>query len=243
MFLKSELIADLAGFFQLSENEAEKIMDEAFKYYADEWRKEPRDTKESSTSFYETSTFNSFDLAHWHQNDREDMSTYEQACNEGVIFIDSLQRYCKVLDYGAGIGSLCIRLAQKGHEVHHYDIGLITREFAKYRCKHYDVNVIFHESVDTFPENYFNVAYCYDTIEHLDEDEIRSMLTSIYKALAPDGRLFTSVQFPPTVKECEAKPSHLPEHIGKEPTAIFPVIQEVGFILTDPLSYSHFIKV
>lgn len=240
MFPRNELIADLSGFFKIPEGEAEKKMDEAYKYYAKEWERKPRDTKESRLEFYRTSTFNCFDLARWHCNDKKPQSTYEETCNEGWVCTNGLHKKLKVLDYAAGIGSLCIRLAQQGHEVHYYDVGIITRKFAEYRCKRYNVNVTFHESVNTIPQNYFDMAYCYDTIEHLDDDEMRFALTNIYKALHYDGRLFTSTQFPATQEEAEVKTSHLAEHVGKNQKSIFPMLEEIGYNFVD--SNSHFVR-
>jgi hypothetical protein len=242
MFPKGELVDDLVSFFMIPIEDATRIFEQSFVYYGAEWREKERDTKQSRIEFYKTSRFNSFDLAHWHENVDfvGGKSTYERNCFEMQTYVDGLNRPCRIIDISGGIASICIRLAQQGHEVHYYDLGKVTSAFAKHRCDRYGVDVTFHDDIDSIPGDHFDVAICYDTIEHLDDDDIEFVMTRIYHALVHDGRVFTSIQFPQSVEECEGKASHLPEHLGRSPTSIFPILERIGFKLTD--SSTHYVK-
>lgn len=235
-FEKKEIISDLEEFFD--DSDAENNLENAPDLYRAEWESTSHESAEEILKFYKTSKMNCYDLARWHCKDAEP-ACYEENTMEFYEFLLSQPAGINILDYGAGIGTVCIRLAQQGYTPFYYDIGETTQAFAEFRANKYNAPVTWVENIEDIV-NKVEIAVSYDVFEHMKDDEMKLALQRIYKALVPGGHFFIVTQFPLNVQEAEGKPSHLTDHIGKNTRTIHPLAQSVGFQLTT--SQNHFIK-
>jgi 2-polyprenyl-3-methyl-5-hydroxy-6-metoxy-1,4-benzoquinol methylase len=74
----------------------------------------------------------------------------------------------RVLDFGGGIGSFAMTLAENCGESFYYDLDGIPRNFAKFRAKKYGLKVTFVENLEDWKEQ-FDVVSALDVLEHVDD--------------------------------------------------------------------------
>jgi 2-polyprenyl-3-methyl-5-hydroxy-6-metoxy-1,4-benzoquinol methylase len=86
--------------------------------------------------------------------------------------IKKIKKGDRILDYGCGSGTHGIACAQKGSNVHFYDIStpMLTLTISRYlrrNLKHYP-----HYYEKTIPRNNFDYVFCADVIEHVPRPDI-----------------------------------------------------------------------
>lgn len=122
----------------------------------------------------------------------------------------------KILDYGGGTGIDTFYLANKGYNVHYFDISIIQKEFVKFRKKKYSIENV--TILEPFFESKFDPINC--ITETYDGILIRSLLEHVlYYAelvehlvskLNDNCIIYEASKFGPSKK----KPDHISE---KEP--------------------------
>jgi 2-polyprenyl-3-methyl-5-hydroxy-6-metoxy-1,4-benzoquinol methylase len=128
----------------------------------------------------------------------------------------------RVLDLGCGAGygtEIILDLADPDtvSEVVGIDISdesiLYARDMYGYRKAHFDVADIRHPAL---PERYglFDTIICFETIEHLEEDE--AVVQNIARMLKPDGLLIISTPFGRGKGEPCAAPFHVHQYKESE---------------------------
>jgi len=123
-------------------------------------------------SYYKNSLTIAQDLAKWHDESFRLKAWYS-------IYLNSA--HGKVLDYGAGIGSLCIYLAQTGLDVHYFDVCKQCIDFAKWRFKKHNVKVKVIDRLD----NDYHTIFMIDVIGHLSKPD--EVLADLVKRLCLGG--------------------------------------------------------
>lgn len=173
-----ELIRDFMEYSNLSYNDTREMLKSGVKLQYDFWNKLDPKTDEEIKKFYETTPYNIFSLAYWHMSRGQ------------VNFRNKIMEYCfgDILDYGGGVGDLCIKLAEKGLNVTYGDVRGKNMEFAKWLFKKrgYEIKVL--DIVNEFNclEEY-DTLMCIDVIEHIPHPEVA--LERMTKHLRNNGRL------------------------------------------------------
>ncbi len=134
-------------------------------------------TEEEIKKFYELTPFYVFDLAYWHMERRQ------KKFRDEVVEIASGD----VLDYGGGIGDLCVKLAERGLNVTYGDVSGATFGFAQWLFEKRGYHI---EAIDLEKENLskqYDTIICIDVIEHLNRQE--ATLRRISGSLKKEGQL------------------------------------------------------
>lgn len=174
----NELINDLMEFFDLSRDETIRLLKVGRRVFIMMWDALGPKTDEEAIKFYEISPFNVFSLAYWH------MKRYQRRFRRQVI------DHChgKVLDYGGGIGDLCIELARRGFDVTYGDVKGKNMEFAKWRFAKKKLKVKIIDLVrDCKDLEEYDTILCIDVIEHVPNP--KDTLITLSQCLKPSGGL------------------------------------------------------
>lgn len=95
----------------------------------------------------------------------------------------------RLLDIGCSIGTTAIHLSQLGYNVDAVDFDFEAIELAKDLAKEENVKVNFLcEDVTSFdPSISYDIITCIDIFEHLHDDELGCLLSTLKRLLTPDG--------------------------------------------------------
>lgn len=171
------LIKEIAEYFNLSEKETIWLFKSSERLGADLWHILNPKTKEEIENFYKTTPFYVFELAHWH------MLEFQREFRSEIIKLATGE----ILDFGAGIGDLCLELARRKFNVDYADMPGITFNFAKWLFKKrgYNINMI-DLNQEKIAKKY-DTIYCIDVIEHVLNP--RKILEDFGAHLKKNGRL------------------------------------------------------
>ena len=113
----------------------------------------------------------------------------------------------RFLDYGAGIGDMCIRVKQINNDVNvtHYDLKGETMDFASWRFLKRGMKVKKIEASDGEDrlQNKYDTIICFDVLEHVVDP--KKHLKRIQKHLEHNGQLFIKAPF----EESKTQPMHM----------------------------------
>jgi len=261
MFDEKELTLELAEFYQIPYDEAHHYLMHGNEYYREEWIRslhipaelrvnlwkytniqQPPTTPEQIKEFYKKSYFAAFDMAKWHRNDNiiefrgRPRSYYERYAYEAMNYFEH-HPITRIFNYGGGIGSMDIRLAEMHHNVTSFDIGEKTQGFAKFRANKRGLNIQFINELPIGNIQYPNLI-CYDVLEHCSNMD--KELQNISNLLEKGGHAFIQVTFPRNEAELRENPSHLEIHMGKNIRDLIIYLKKYGL---EPLqSHGHFVK-
>lgn len=99
-----------------------------------------------------------------------------------------------IVEFGCAAGYLVRHLRRRGHEawgldISEYAMGLAHEDAAPY-LRWYDMTAVGMNH--QFGDNYFKLAICFETMEHIDEKFVDIALSRIHDSITPDGyALFT----------------------------------------------------
>jgi cyclopropane fatty-acyl-phospholipid synthase-like methyltransferase len=100
---------------------------------------------------------------------------------------------CRVIDFGAGVGELCLLLAEIGCKVTYCDLPGELANFATWRFKKYNVNIEIVWSrvngIDLPPRTY-DLIVSDAVLEHLKREYIAIFIQTISNALIDNGYLY-----------------------------------------------------
>lgn len=182
--------------FRLNKKEAKCLCRVAMRINADLWRILNPKTEEEVEKFYEITPYYPFELAYWH------MQRYQRKFRKEIVNLS----FGEVLEYGAGIGDLCIELAKRGLNVTYVDVQSMNMEFAKFifKKKGYKICILDAEKDwDKIWEKYYDTIICLDVIEHLTKP--KEVLEQMAKHLRKGGKLIiTGLNYDST----ESHPMH-----------------------------------
>jgi SAM-dependent methyltransferase len=223
--LNKEMIEDLTEFYNMSFKNSESMLcyEEAInlckvavRINADLWNILSPKTEDEIKEFYEIIPYYPFELAYWH------MKRWQRKFRKEVVSLS----FGDVLDYGGGIGDLCIELAKKGLNVTYGDVQGKNGEFAKwlFEKKGYNIKMIDLGKAKIPKNKMFDTMISIDTIEHVPNPEI--VLEDIAAHLKPNGKLvITALNCP---GETEDNPMHLKMEFDAEE-----LLNSLGIFKTD----------
>lgn len=196
------------------------------------WRDHDPKTEDERREWYRTTKAYLYDLSKSHELNPEIRRVYNQ-----VLDICS-SRGGEILDFGAGIGTLIILLAEGGLNVTYLDIKGVTSDFAKWRINRRGLKVNFIESNDepTCLEEKYDVIICIDVLEHLENPV--AYLKEFHEHLRKDGLLILKVDF----NFSDDHPMHLEENRVLQPN-LSEVMDKIGFKRVFDLTWKEFFSI
>ena len=155
IIVDKDMVFHLMDYFNLPKKEILWLLKSAQRLDADCWRFLNPKTSEEIENFYKTTFFYIFDLAHWHM------------AKSQINFRNFVVQTCegRVLDFGAGIGDLCINLTKRGLKVDYLEIPGKISEFAKWLFKKKNLNIEIVDLNDLSQK--YDTILCIDVIEHV----------------------------------------------------------------------------
>lgn len=132
----------------------------------------------------------------------------------------------RVLDFGSGIGTMSLMLAQQGCEVDMVEVNPELRKFTEYRMERHLNGKRAMRFVDA-PEGSYDMAICWHVFEHLPEPE--KALASIVDALKPGGLLFSQSDW--------HKDAVHPMHHERDDSEWEKAMREAGLVAVKPNWY------
>jgi len=150
---------------------------------AAEWRRKPHETPEDVRRFYEETDLYLYELVSWNATEE-----FRQRVHPLLHY-----RGMKILEIGAGIGSLCIALALNGNDVTYCDINDKLTAFAKQRFADRLLDIKSVKSLRGLRD--YDIVVAIDTLEHIHPDELPKMLKDIAGCLKDGGFLYERSNF------------------------------------------------
>lgn len=201
---------DLATFTGLSREECrERLESYSLAEHAEAWCRTDPQGEAAVHDFYRQTELYIWELMQWHAS--EDRSAHRTALRQFAADHPPSSGYSRVLDFGSGVGSDALFLAERGYNVTLVDVPGHTFDFAKHRFLRRGINATFIESTSDLPEvaGPFDAAVCFDVFEHLlDPLEAARRIVAL---LRPGGALLEQSTF-----GAEAvHPCHLPAGVHR----------------------------
>lgn len=214
---KDDLAEDISEFLHTTKEEARDRIEIGDKLLRESWQNANPQTPEDIENWYRTTEAYIFELAKFNQNTPDGgLSFYENLCLEpvarGMQMSEQEGRSIKVLDYGAGIGSLSYWMQRKGWEVSYLDLDSITMRFARFRAKKHELPLTFYSDKDALPENYFDLCVMVEVIEHVDDIDFH--LQKVHRSLRTGGKIYATWTFPQSDEDVIDAPFHLRKYKG-----------------------------
>ena len=180
-----EAIRELARFLGISFEEAKKRVEKYNISVAGEaWNTAEPKTKEEVDHFYKDSDFYLYELIPWNYAN----PVYHQRV-EPLFFYHNK----KILEIGAGIGSLCIALAYAGNQVTYCDVSDTLCKFAVQRFQDRGFAIPIVQDLRTVRD--FDIVVANDFFEHIHPDRLPDLLKEIASVLKDGGFLYHRSNF------------------------------------------------
>lgn len=188
--LDKELLRDTMEYFNLTKDEVITIAKLRHKLNAMLWNALNPTTEQEIRRFYQITPFYICELQQWHGERRRREFRAE------VLEIASGD----VLDYGGGIGDLCLKLAEKGLNVTYGDVSGVTFEFAKWLFKRRGYNIEVIDLEKKALSKHYDTIICIDVIHQIPQPG--AVLERMASSLNKDGKLII------TCLHCQQDKSH-----------------------------------
>jgi glycosyltransferase involved in cell wall biosynthesis len=190
--IRNRLIADLVEFTGHSESQVRADMERAAGMSEQKWRSGQRDR------FYEDHKYYVHELTHWHTN-----FPYRMQWTEQIVAFASKMGLRKALDFGCGIATDGLSLAELGMDVHLLEVGREQRRYISWKIAKYGLD---NAKLWGKPDNDYDLAILCDVIGHVDDP------IDVIKTLARCSRyVFYTEDFDIGVP---AYPMHLPKPVN-----------------------------
>ena len=181
--IKGEIIDDLSEYTQIPKGQVKSNLLNGCIEFKKEWEQANPLTKEDREKVYTNSYWEKYELANWHLSGR---------LNFDVNLVEMIKKKypnkeISILDYGCGIGQNSLLLAKEGYSnITLYDL---NTEFAEFRFKKH--NLAYKK---VFSEQY-DLILCFDVLEHLDDEEFKSVTNFLKSHTKQDGEILMTVSF------------------------------------------------
>jgi len=193
-FITEDDLADLASFTGMSADDClERLRDYSTNEMAEAWQAKNPSTPSEIMDFYRSTDLYVWELMQWHASAAR--APYWDALYSFVEFHPPSPGSGRVFDFGCGIGTDALFLAERGYEVTAVDVGGSTFDFARNRFARRGLDARFAESTSEIPQpnEIFDAAVCFDVFEHLS-DPLRAA-QALIDALRPGGILLQQGAF------------------------------------------------
>lgn len=195
------LIGELAHFLNISKEDARSRVESSNpRLLAEDWERLNPVTPEEVSEFYvKHSDPNLYELIRWNESD-----SYFQR-------VEPLLHYhgMKILEVGAGNGSLCISLSLNGNDVTYCDISETLFAFAQQRFSDRILPIKMAHSLEEVKDNDYDIVVAIDVLEHIHPDSLTSFLKGITGHLKDRGFFYHRSNF--------SKQEYTPQNINTAP--------------------------
>jgi SAM-dependent methyltransferase len=164
--LELELLAEVTG---LSEDAClDRLRSYRFEEVAAAWRRSGPATPAEVRRFYGETDLYLWELLAW--NGSAEYERYRRRV-DGLAARWPAAAFPRALDYGSGVGTAALQLAQLGYDVTIADIAGPTLAFARERLRRHggEAHVLEVEAVPSLPREHFDVVVCFDVLEHVPD--------------------------------------------------------------------------
>ncbi|MBU4314698.1 MAG: methyltransferase domain-containing protein [Actinobacteria bacterium] len=177
--LNELLTNDLAQYFSLNRKEVIFYLKNSKKLNADLWNISSPKTEQEIRQFYAFTPYYIFALAYWH------MKKYQRNLRQNILD----NSFGDVLDYGAGIGDLCLDLSKepRSSSVTYADIDGKTFNFAKWFFKKNNASIKVINLDKEKVQGQYDTIICVDVIEHVLDP--KNLIKNLNNNLKNGGRL------------------------------------------------------
>ena len=188
MQIDNEIMEFLEKYYNLPKSKIRRLLRVGRGLSADLWICSNPKTEAEVKKFYENNPFPVFSLIAWHH------TPYQ------IKFRNELTKLAKgrVLDYGGGVGELCVRIYQKGLPVTYADLQGPLFNFARnFFLKHNMPIAMINLSQEKITGQY-DTIFCIDVIEHILNP--RDIIKELVLHLNPNGQLVITALEPEVSK-------------------------------------------
>jgi SAM-dependent methyltransferase len=101
--------------------------------------------------------------------------------------------YKNILDLGCGLGRHSIFFAEKGFEVHSFDLSEsgLKKFMEQIENKNLNINIKYGDMLSLpYEDDYFDCILAYHSIYHTDSSGMKQIISEIYRVLKKDGEAF-----------------------------------------------------
>ncbi len=183
-------VKELADYFGITPEEAERRAREGVHRTRDAWNAVPRQTREEIEGFYNTSQDYIFELVYWHAT----LSEAETLANVAALEVAERLGARRYLDFGGGVGANLLLFAAAGIEVADADISDTLLAFARWRLERRGVSASFFDlKTESIPSGHFDLLTAMDVLEHVSDPV--ATLGSALPALTPRGLAIVALGF------------------------------------------------
>jgi len=203
-YITEDDLADLSSFTGMTADDClERLRDYSSNELADAWRGKNPSSPSEIMEFYRSTDSYVWELMQWHASAAR--APYWDALYSFVDYHPSSSGFRCVFDFGCGIGTDALFLAERGYEVTAVDVDGPALEFARHRFAQRGLHAQFVESTSEIPEpgQLFDAAVCFDVFEHLSDPLTAAQ--ALVDGLRPGGILLQQGAF----GDDEVRPCHL----------------------------------
>lgn len=175
--MDKKIIRDLAEYSNLNQREVIWLLRSAERLNSNLWHILDPKTEKEIEEFYNICPFYIFELAFWH------MKQYQRKFRSKIIKLAKGE----ILDFGGGIGDLCLEISKKKFNVDYADVCGRTFEFAKWRFQKISCRIgMIDLNKDKFLKEY-DTIFCIDVVEHISNQ--KELLKNLATHLKNNGKL------------------------------------------------------
>jgi 2-polyprenyl-3-methyl-5-hydroxy-6-metoxy-1,4-benzoquinol methylase len=169
------------------------------------WRAQNPTTPEEIRAFYSATDLYVWELLAW--NSSRAYEPYLRALNY-LAERWPAERYRQALDYGSGIGTAALVLAERGYQLTLADVPGRTLDFARMRLarrgvEHDVIEVV--DDVPRLPAEAWDVLVCFDVLEHVPDPA--GLGRALVRAIAPGTGMAIAAAF-------DTPDDEWPHHLG-----------------------------
>lgn len=178
---ETHLVEDLCGFLSKTRKEVvEWLRSENGRLpLSEEWLARNPQTPEDVLRFYEETQGYLLDLAQFNLNPRY-----------WSRILPAMKATGKVLDFGAGLGTLSLQLASARNDVTYVDPGRHVAGFAAWRFAHRGLEIPMFSRLDQVSgDGSFDAIVATDVLEHIHPQAIGEVAAEFARLLKPNGQL------------------------------------------------------
>ncbi|HEV8643930.1 MAG TPA: class I SAM-dependent methyltransferase [Methylomirabilota bacterium] len=207
IYVTPDDLDDLATFTGLSREAClTRLREYSSAEMVEAWRRADPRTAGDILRFYQSTDLYVWELMQWHASPSR--SPYWETLGLLAERFPATVGFRRVYDFGCGVGTDALFLAERGYEVALVDVEGPAFRFARHRFARRGRTARFLPSASMLPEpdGVYDVAICFDVFEHLPEplEAARRLIT----ALRPGGLLVEKGSF----SGSQTHPYHLEGH-------------------------------